>query len=75
MPRKCGKERDEMLCPAFRGCTEYEIRCESHIPESSSVVIRYTNNRLCEKQKRLFCEGEYKRCEHYITLKHMKWDD
>ena len=70
------RERTEsILCPLFRAYRNNGIRCESHIPESSTIEICYTNTAACEKQRKLYCEGNWKRCEHYLSWLHMKWQD
>ena len=64
-----------MRCPLFKACSPNWIRCESHVPDSEVVEIRFRHESRCSKQKRIFCEGCYERCEHYRSWKHMKWED
>ena len=64
-----------MRCPLFRACSSNWIRCESHVPDSEVVEIRYKHESRCTKQKAIFCEGCYERCEHYRSYLHMKWRD
>ena len=66
---------EAVLCPLFRAFDNSWIRCESHIPDSETVEIRYSNTHRCEMQRKTFCEGCYKRCEHYRSWLHMKWID
>ena len=68
-------EGEAVLCPLFKGFTNNEIRCESHVPEASCVIIRYRNDKNCDKQRKLYCEENWKRCEHYLSWLHMKWED
>ena len=77
MPRKGfgNAEGENILCPLFRAVTPTEIRCESHVPESSIIAIRYRNAAMCEKQRRLYCEENWKRCEHYLAWKHLRWEE
>lgn len=66
---------EKVLCPCFRATGKCEIWCESHVPESNQVVIKYRNAEAQKKQIKLYCECNYKRCEHYLSVKHMKWED
>lgn len=66
---------ESVLCPLFRAYRQNGIRCASHVPESSTVEICYQNSAACEKQRKLFCEGEWQRCEHYRSWEHMNWID
>ena len=65
----------DVLCPLFRAYRPNGIRCESHVPESNTIEICYQNQKACEKQRHLYCEGEWKRCEHYQSWLHMRWQD
>ena len=64
-----------VLCPLFRAVTQNEIRCESHVPESKVIAIQYRSAESCEKQRRIYCEENWERCEHYLAWKHMRWED
>lgn len=77
MSRKdCGNtEGENVLCPLFKAFTPTTIRCESHVPDSSVVEIRYRNAENCEKQRQLYCEENWTRCEHYLAWKHMRWEE
>ena len=77
MPRDgYGSTEDEsVLCPLFRACTPHTIRCERHVPDSNTIEICYQNQQRCEKQKKIYCEGNWKRCEHYVSWLHMRWED
>jgi hypothetical protein len=66
---------ETILCPLFKSFNANEIRCASHVPDASSVVIKYRRADACETQRKIFCEREWKRCEHYRSWKHMRWDD
>lgn len=64
------------MCPLFKAFTPNTIRCESHVPESQTIEIRYANTKNCEKQRQIYCEGNnWERCEHYLAWVHMKWLD
>ena len=77
MARKGGTQRngESILCPCFKGVTANEIWCESHVPESSVTVLRYGSKEARRKQVKLYCECNWKRCEHYLAVKHMRWED
>ena len=77
MPRQGygNAEGETILCPLFKAWAENEIRCESHVPESSIVAIRYRSTEAFEKQKRLYCEENWKRCEHYQAWLHLRWGE
>ena len=64
-----------MRCPLFRACSSNWIRCESHVPDSEIVEIRFKHESRCATQKKIFCENMYERCEHYQSYIHMKWED
>lgn len=68
-------EGENVLCPLFKAFTGNEIRCESHVPDSSVVVIRYRDVKKCDKQRRIYCEENWERCEHYLAWRHMRWED
>ena len=76
--KECGDTVGKaVLCPLYKSndFNHSWIRCESHIPDSQIVEIRYANTHRCEEQMHIFCEGCYKRCEHYRAWKHLKWMD
>ena len=64
-----------ILCPLFRACSSNWIKCESHVPDSEVVEIRFKHESRCTKQKQIFCGDCYERCEHYRSWLHMKWTD
>ena len=68
-------EGEAVLCPLFKSFSPNTIRCESHVPDSNAVEIRYRDTRKCDLQRKLYCEGNWKRCEHYLSWKHMRWED
>lgn len=73
--RNLNDNGEKVLCPCFKGLGRAEILCESHVPESSQVALIYRNKEACRKQVKLYCECNWKRCEHYLSVKHMKWED
>jgi len=66
---------EAILCPFYKSFTNNEIRCASHVPDASAIIIKYRRADACETQRKVFCEGCYKRCEHYIAIKHFRWPD
>ena len=66
---------ENVLCPLFVAFTENELRCESHVPDAAASILRYATKDACKKQRTMYCEGEWKRCEHYLAWKHFKWED
>ena len=66
---------EDVLCPLFISFTANEIKCHSHIPDASSTVIKYSNTAECKKQRTMFCEGCWKRCEQYVAWKHFRWEE
>ena len=74
--KECGNtEGENILCPLFKAFSPNTIRCESHVPDSNAIEIRYRDTRKCDTQRKLYCEGNWKRCEHYLSWKHMRWED
>lgn len=68
-------EGEYIKCPIWKSYAPTEIRCESHVPECSACILKYRTADACEKQRKLFCEENWERCEHYIAWKHMRWED
>ena len=66
---------EDVLCPLFVSFSDYEIKCQSHMPDASSTVIKYSNLNYCKTQRSVFCEGCWERCEHYRTWKHFRWEE
>ena len=57
---ECGDMEGKMvLCPLFKafGSSNGQswIRCESHVPDSNTVEIRYRNMEQCRIQRETFC--------------------
>ena len=64
-----------MLCPLYVANSDREIQCRSHLPDSSSTIHKYQNENLCKRQRNIFCEGCWQRCEHYLSWLHFRWED
>ena len=74
--KECGNTEGEyVLCPLFTAFLPNEIRCRAHVPEALGISIRYSDRQACERQRKIYCEGIWKRCEHYLCWKHMMWDE
>lgn len=66
---------ENIVCPCYKAQSSTELWCESHVPEASMTVIRYRSTSALKKQIEIYCKENYKRCEHFLSVKHMKWDD
>ena len=69
-----GRGSDDIRCPYFHAHSGREIKCESHVPDSR-IVIRFDSEKTKSQQQHIYCEGNYKRCEHYIAVTHFRWPD
>lgn len=74
-PETGNREGENILCPLFVSFTENEIRCKPHVPDSSSTIHRYADRAACKLQRNMYCEGCWKRCEHYLSWLHFTWED
>ena len=70
-------ERDgkSVLCPLYVCYSDFEIRCRPHVPDAAATIHKYSNKNLCVKQRTIFCEGCWERCEHYKAWEHFRWED
>ena len=74
-PGEGNRDGENVLCPLFVAYSENEIRCHALIPDSSATIHRYGDRRACWGQRKMYCEGNYKRCEHYLSWLHFRWED
>ena len=74
-PGEGNREGEYVLCPLFVAYTDNEIRCKPHIPEASATLHRYSDRDACKRQRNMYCEGCWERCEHYLSWKHFAWED
>ena len=74
-PGTGNREGEYVLCPLFISFTDNELRCESHVPDANATIMRYAEKEKCRTQRRLYCEGDWRRCEHYLAWKHFRWED
>ena len=63
-----------VLCPFFIAHGKREIVCEGLI-DACTCVRKFRNCEDKEFQKKTYCEQEYQRCEHYLSVMHWKWSD
>lgn len=69
------RDGENVLCPLFIAFSDNEIRCQPLVPESSATRHSYGDRNACRMQRKLYCEGCWKRCEHYISWIHFRWED
>lgn len=79
MPRRgyASENGEKIVCPCFKrmAAKEREIWCESHVPECTLSVLRYRQIDAFVKQVEIYCKDNYKRCEHFLAVKHLKWEE
>ncbi len=63
------------ICPLFTAHSDKEIICKSHMTGADRVSLLYWSKANLEMQLTLFCGQNYKKCEHYLSYKHFKWED
>lgn len=61
-------------CPFFIAHGKREIVCEGLIDECT-CIRRFRRSEDKEFQKKTYCEREYARCEHYLSVMHWKWEE
>lgn len=66
---------ENILCPLFVSFTDNELRCQSHVPDANACILRYSDQEACRNQRKMYCEGNWKRCEHYLSWEHWRWED
>lgn len=64
---------DYVKCPFFRGHEKNCILCESCI--AANDVHKFKTAAEKDWHKETFCEKEYKKCMHYITVMHWDWPE
>lgn len=71
------KQRDDkyIICPLYIAHTDHEIRCQAHVPDATATILRYSDMGRCQAQRKTYCEGCWKRCEHYLTWIHFRWEE
>lgn len=74
-PETGNRDGENVLCPLFVSFTDNELRCHPHVPEAAATIIRYADKKACWQQRKMYCEGCWKRCEHYLAWQHFRWED
>lgn len=74
-PGEGNRDGEYVLCPLFVAFSDNEIRCKSHVPEANAMKLCYSDKGTCKKQRTMYCEGCWERCEHYLSWKHFAWED
>ena len=74
-PGEGNREGEYVLCPIFVAYSDHEIRCQPHVPDAAATILRYSDKQSCYSQRKMFCEGCWKRCEHYMAWEHFRWED
>lgn len=69
-----GRSAQFILCPYFKAHSEKAILCEGIIPDTRSEQ-RFERAADKKTQQEVFCEGCYEKCEHYLAVKHFRWED
>lgn len=59
-------------CPFFKAHENQAIICEGSI-DGSNCAQRFKSRDDKEFHKRTYCENQYRRCEHYLSVMHWKW--
>ena len=63
------------LCPIFVSASETEIVCKACVNGARCTCLRWDDRLQREQQTNIFCKGNYKRCEQYISWLHFSWQD
>lgn len=64
-----------IACPLHIAHSEREITCKSYMVGSEKVSIKFDVRHNKEQQYALYCCGNYKYCEQYLSWKHFQWQD
>jgi hypothetical protein len=63
-----------IVCPFFRSHNGFEINCEGYTDEMV-CAFKYRAHRDKAQQQRIYCEDNYKYCEHYNALMLLKYSE
>ena len=74
-PGEGNRDGEYVLCPLFVAYSDNEIRCRPHVPDSVSTILKYSDKASCYSQRKMYCEGCWRRCEHYLAWEHFRWED
>ena len=56
-----------ILCPFYRNQDKLNIGCEAPF-EGPTLQLRFQNQSEKDRQRGIFCENQYKRCEIYRCI-------
>lgn len=64
----------DVLCPFFRNHSSVEINCEGYTDEMV-VCMKYRRVEDKKKQQAIYCQENFRYCEHYNALMLLKYAD
>ena len=72
------KHGECVRCPFFVRYGEKDdarsITCEGDVPDTRSKII-FESMTKRDFQRLTYCENQYTRCEHYLSVIHHRWPD
>lgn len=63
-----------IVCPFFRSHNGLEINCEGYT-DDAVCTMKFRQNSTKKTQQTIYCENNYKYCEHYIALMMLKYQE
>ena len=63
-----------IVCPFFRSHNGLEINCEGYT-DDMVCAMKYKHTSLKRQQQTIYCEENYRYCEHYNALMMLKYHD
>ena len=63
----------DILCPFFRSHNAMEINCEGYTDEMV-CAMKYRSVGSKKQQQHIYCEENYRYCEHYNALMAIKYN-
>lgn len=60
-------------CPFFKKAEKMKITCEGPHDDCQCLNQIYKNNNARNKQLKIFCQNEYKKCEIYRMIEEAKY--
>ena len=69
-----GRAAQFIRCPYFLAHSERAILCEGVIPDTRAEH-KFQSKAEKATQQQLYCEGNYEKCEHYLSVLHFNWKD
>ena len=65
---------DYIVCPFFRSHNGLEINCEGYT-DDMMCAMKYKHVKDKSQQQHIYCEENYKYCEHYNALMLLKYSE